>query len=76
MQKESHFKEGSLLLESDLKGLEINKVVDNCLEILLLVYRLSKVHSLGATYIENLKEKLVNEILVWSSRLSTFKEYD
>lgn len=76
MQKESHFKEGSLLLESDLKGLEINKVVDNCLEILLLVYRLSKVHSLDAAYIENLKEKLVNEILVWSSRLSTFKEYD
>lgn len=68
--------EFGLLLSSDLSGLKNNKVVDYCLELLLLSFRLSKVTLLDTGAIESLREKIVNDILAWSSKLSTLKEYD
>lgn len=68
--------EFSLLLSSDLSGLKNNKVVDYCLEILLLCFRLSKVTLLDTSTIESLREKMINNILTWSSKLSALKEYD
>lgn len=77
MQKETNTEsqEFGLLLSSDFSGLKNNKVVDYCLELLLLSSRLSKV-ALIDTGIESIKEKLINDILIWSSKLSTLKEYD
>lgn len=69
-------KEVSHLLTYDLSGLQNNKVVDYCLESLLLSFRLSKVASLEASTIENIKENIINDILLWSSKLSASKEYD
>ena len=69
-------KDISLLLSSELSGLKNNKVVDYSLELLLLTFRLCNVSSLETSTIENLKEKLVNDILVWSAKLSGSKEYD
>lgn len=54
--------EFSLLLSSDLSGLKNNKVVDYCLEILLLCFRLSKVTLLDTSTIESLREKMINNI--------------
>lgn len=68
--------EFSLLLSSDLSGLKNNKVVDYCLELLLLTFRLSKVSSLDVNMMETLREKIINDILAWSSKLSALKEYD
>lgn len=78
MQKQSNIEtqEFSLLLSSDLSGLKNNKVVDYCLELLLLSFRLSKVTLLDTSTIESLREKIVNDILTWSSKLSVLKEYD
>ncbi|MCX2683778.1 type IVB secretion system protein IcmH/DotU [Campylobacter sp. MIT 21-1685] len=78
MQKQSNTEtqEFSLLLSSDLSGLKNNKVVDYCLELLLLSFRLSKVSLLDTSAIESLREKIVNDILTWSSKLSALKEYD
>lgn len=69
-------KELGLLAGSDLSGLKSNKVVDCCIEMLLLSSRLSKVNDLDVSTIESLKEKMVNDILIWSSKLSATKEYD
>lgn len=68
--------EFGLLLSTDLSGLQNNKVVDYCIEMLLLSYRLSKLSSLEASDIETIREKMINEILAWSSKLSALKEYD
>lgn len=68
--------EFGLLLSSDLSGLKNNKVVDYCLELLLLSFRLSKVTSLDASAIESFREQIINDILTWSSKLSALKEYD
>lgn len=78
MQKETNTEsqEFGLLLSSDFSGLKNNKVVDYCLELLLLSSRLSKVTLLDMSIIESLKEKLINDILIWSSKLSALKEYD
>lgn len=78
MQKETNTEsqEFGLLLSSDFSGLKNNKVVDHCLELLLLSSRLSKVTLLDMSIIESLKEKLINDILIWSSKLSALKEYD
>lgn len=78
MQKETNTEsqEFGLLLSSDFSGLKNNKVVDYCLELLLLSSRLSKVTILDMSIIESLKEKLINDILIWSSKLSALKEYD
>lgn len=69
-------KEFSLLLSSNLNGLKNNKVVDYCLESLLLAFRLSKVASFETDTIETIREKFINDILIWSSKLSASKEYD
>lgn len=69
-------KELGLLASSDLSGLQSNKVVDYCIEMLLLASRLSKVNNIDISTIESLKEKMVNDILIWSSKLSATKEYD
>ena len=74
MQKQSE--EFSLLLDSNLSGLKNNKVLDYCLELLLLSSRLSKVTSLDTSTIESFREKFINNILAWSSKLSALKEYD
>lgn len=78
MQKETNTEsqEFGLLLSSDFSGLKNNKVVDYCLELLLLSSRLSKVTLLDMSIIESVKEKLINDILIWSSKLSALKEYD
>ncbi|BAM15062.1 putative type IV/VI secretion system protein [Helicobacter cinaedi PAGU611] len=78
MQKQSsaETQEFSLLLSSGLSGLGNNKVVDYCLELLLLSFRLSKVTLLDTSTIESLREKIVNDILTWSSKLSALREYD
>lgn len=78
MQKETNTEsqEFDLLLSSDFSGLKNNKVVDYCLELLLLSSRLSKVTLLDMSIIESVKEKLINDILIWSSKLSALKEYD
>ncbi|BDB64030.1 hypothetical protein T36_0477 [Helicobacter cinaedi] len=78
MQKQSNTEtqEFSLLLSSGLSGLGNNKVVDYCLELLLLSFRLSKVTLLDTSTIESLREKIVNDILTWSSKLSALREYD
>ena len=78
MQKQSNTEtqEFSLLLSSGLSGLGNNKVVDYCLELLLLSFRLSKVTLLDTSTIESLREKIVNAILTWSSKLSALREYD
>lgn len=75
-QLNTETQELSLLLSSDLSGLKNNKVVDYCLEILLLSFRLSKVTLLDTSTIESLREKMINNILTWSSKLSALKEYD
>ncbi|MBD5165599.1 type IVB secretion system protein IcmH/DotU [Helicobacter sp.] len=75
-QSNAETQELSLLLSSDLSGLKNNKVVDYCLEILLLCFRLSKVTLLDTSTIESLREKMINNILTWSSKLSALKEYD
>ena len=72
----SESKELGLLASSDLSGLQNNKVIDCCIETLLLIFRLSKVNELDVSTIESLKEKMVNDILIWSSKLSATKEYD
>lgn len=78
MQKElnQESQELSLLLSSELSGLKNNKVLDYCLELLLLSFRLAKVNSLDESNIESLREGFVNDILIWSSKLSSFKEYE
>lgn len=78
MQKETNTEsqEFDLLLSSDFSGLKNNKVVDYCLELLLLSSRLSKVTLLDMSIIESVKEKLINDILIWSSKISALKEYD
>lgn len=68
--------EFSLLLNSNLNGLENNKVVDYCLELLLLSFRLSKVSSFDLDAIESFREKIVNKVLAWSSKLSALEEYE
>lgn len=78
MQKQSNTEtqEFSLLLNSNLNGLKNNKVLDYCLELLLLSFRLSKVALLDTSVIESFREKIINDILAWSSKLSALKEYD
>lgn len=76
METNTEAKELGLLANSDLSGLKSNKVVDYCIEMLLLAPRLSKVNNLDISTIESMKEKMVNDILIWSSKLSATKEYD
>lgn len=66
----------SLLLSSDLSGLKNNEVVDYCLELLLFSFRLSSINSLDTSSIDFFKEKMINDILTWSSKLSALKKYD
>lgn len=66
----------SLLLGSDLSGLKNNKVVDYCIELLLLAFRLSKISIMDTSAIEMMREKMVNDILAWSAKLSATREYD
>lgn len=68
--------EPNLLLSSGIHGIGNNKIMDLSLELLLISYRLSKVNSLETGTMENLKERLVNDILAISSKLSTYKQYD
>lgn len=75
-ESNTELKELGLLANSDLSGLKNNKVVDCCMEMLLLAFRLSKVNTLDISTIESLKEKMVNDILIWSSKLSATKEYE
>lgn len=77
MEKQSaEAQEFSLLLSSDLSSLKNNIVVDYCLELLLFSFRLSHIASLDTSAIESFREKMVNDILIWSSKLSALKEYD
>lgn len=66
----------SLILNSNLEGLRNNKIIDYSLELLLLSYRLSKISSLDASTISNLRETLINKILDINAKLSACKEYD
>lgn len=66
----------SLLLSSDFSGLKNNEVVDYCLEILLFSFRLSNINSLDTSFIDLFREKIINDILTWSSKLSALKKYD
>lgn len=68
--------EPSLLLNRGFCGLLSNKVLDHSLELLLLSSRLSKIDTLETSKIEAIKEKMVNDILAISSKLSTYKEYE
>ena len=76
MESSTESKDLGLLASSDLSGLTSNKVVDYCIEMLLFASRVSKVNNLDISIIESLKEKMVNDILIWSSKLSATKEYD
>lgn len=71
-----HSKVVPLLLEYDLKGLQNNRVLDLTLPLLLFVARLSKMHNLEATYITNVKEVLIEEVLTISSNLSALHIYE
>ncbi|WP_297814129.1 type IVB secretion system protein IcmH/DotU [uncultured Helicobacter sp.] len=68
--------EPSLLLNHGFCGLLSNKVLDHSLELLLLSSRLSKIDTLETSKIEAIKEKMINDILAISSKLSTYKEYE
>lgn len=68
--------EPSLLLNHGFYGLLNNKVLDHSLELLLLSSRLSKIDILETSKIEAIKEKMINDILSISSKLSTYKEYE
>ena len=68
--------EPSLFLNRGFCGLLSNKVLDHSLELLLLSSRLSKIDTLETSKIEAIKEKMVNDILAISSKLSTYKEYE
>lgn len=68
--------EPSLLLNRGFYGLLNNKVLDHSLELLLLSSRLSKIDTLETSKIEVIKEKMINDILSISSKLSTYKEYE
>lgn len=69
-------KELNLILSSQFKGLGNNKVIDNSLELLLLIFRLSKLNSIDLNFMQNLKDDLINDILAWSLKLGAYKEYE
>lgn len=66
----------SLLLQSGFNGLLNSKVLDFSLELLLLSYRLSRIDIIETSKIEAIKEKMINDVLSISSKLSTYKEYE
>lgn len=57
-------------------GLGINEAVDQCLPLLLLACRLSKIQSIGDGEIKAIRETMINDILSLSSKLSTLKKYE
>lgn len=69
-------KKASICSAINFNGLCINQAVDQCLPLLLLACRLSKLKLIGDDEIKAIRETMVNDILSLSSKLSTLKKYE
>ncbi|PAF46736.1 hypothetical protein BKH41_08660 [Helicobacter sp. 12S02232-10] len=74
--KNNRSNQTSLIESLQCIGLEKNPCVDYSLSLMLLAYRLSKITSIDNKNIEEIREKIINDILYMSSKLSKLRLYE
>ncbi|QPH85548.1 DotU family type IV/VI secretion system protein [Campylobacter concisus] len=68
--------ETSVLSQTNLLGLGTNLALDHVLPLLLLVNRVSKLQNFSQSEMANLREKLINDILSTTSKISNLGIYE
>ena len=68
--------ETSVLSQTNLLGLGTNLALDHVLPLLLLVNRVSKLQNFSQSEMANLREKLINDILSTTSKISKLGIYE
>ena len=67
--------ETSVLSQTNLLGLGTNLALDHVLPLLLLANRVSKLQNFSQSEMANLREKLINDILSTTSKISNIGIY-
>jgi type IV / VI secretion system protein, dotU family len=68
--------ETSVLSQTNLLGLGTNLALDHVLPLLLLANRVSKLQNFSQSEMANLREKLINDILSTTSKISNLSIYE
>ena len=66
----------SVLSQTKLLGLGANPALDHVLPLLLLANRVSKLQNFSQSEMQNLREKLINDILSTTSKISNLGIYE